>query len=175
MLKLEDHLETTTQQVDDLQARLNTYFKKQTAGLLRQKWEGALASWQKLQKEAEDMREELVEDKYLTVYRTVSRQAEDMMQSLEKVFAQCNTFVHVSLFDRQNDDAIANATLQRFGRKHTKVVACIPILAVRTCKNNLTLSSDYTNHYIKKQSTTSHPARKFSKLSIVVSHNRKDP
>lgn len=40
------------------------------------------------------MREELVEDKYLTVYRTVSKQAEDMMQSLEKVFNQCTTFVH---------------------------------------------------------------------------------
>ena len=98
LLKLEGRLETTTQQVDDLQARLDTYFKKQTVGLLRQKWEGTLSSWQKLQKEAEDMREELVEDKYLTVYRTVSRQAEDMMQSLEKIFAQCNAFVHVSLF-----------------------------------------------------------------------------
>lgn len=43
------------------------------------------------------MREELVEDKYLIVYRTVSKQAEDMMQSLEKIFAQCNLFVHVRI------------------------------------------------------------------------------
>lgn len=34
--------------------------------------------------------------RYLTVYRTVSKQADDMMQSLEKVFAQCQGFVHVS-------------------------------------------------------------------------------
>lgn len=101
-MKLEDQLERTTKEVEDIQARLNAYFKMQRAGLLRKKWDETLSSWQKLQKEAEDLREELVEDKYLTVYRTVSRQAEDMMQSLEKIFAQCNTFVHVGAVDRRH-------------------------------------------------------------------------
>lgn len=95
LLKLEDRLETTNKEVENLQARLNAFFKAQSAGLLRHKWEETLRTWQNLQKESEDLREELVEDKYLTVYRTVSRQADDMMQSLEKIFAQCNAFVHV--------------------------------------------------------------------------------
>lgn len=80
-----------------MQARITSYTKTTPAGLLRHKWDETLATWHKLQKEAEDMREELVEDKYLIVYRTVSKQAEDMMQSLEKIFAQCNLFVHVRI------------------------------------------------------------------------------
>lgn len=95
LLKLEDQLETTGKEVEALQARITAYVKTTPAGLLRHKWDETISTWRQLQKEAEDMREELVEDKYLIVYRTVSRQAEDMMQSLEKIFSQCNTFVHV--------------------------------------------------------------------------------
>lgn len=97
LLKLDQRLEATGKEVDALNARIEAYIKSNQDPFLRLKWDETLASWHRTQKEAEDMREELVEDKYLTVYRTVSRQAEDMMQSLEKVFTQCNTFVHVSL------------------------------------------------------------------------------
>lgn len=95
-MKLEDQLEATNKEVEALQARISAYSKTSPAGMILHKWDETLSIWRKLQKEAEDMREELVEDKYLTVYRTVSRQAEDMMQSLEKIFSQCNAFVHVS-------------------------------------------------------------------------------
>lgn len=40
------------------------------------------------------LREELTEDKWLTVFRTVSQQAEDMMSSLDKICSQSNQFVN---------------------------------------------------------------------------------
>lgn len=50
----------------------------------------ALASdWDALQKEIQVLREELKEDKWLTVFRTVTDQADGMMSSLEKAVNRC--------------------------------------------------------------------------------------
>lgn len=48
-----------------------------------------LSDWEAVQTEAEVLREELKEDKWLTVFRSVSEQADGMMKSLEKAVTQC--------------------------------------------------------------------------------------
>lgn len=47
------------------------------------------AEWEAVQNESEVLREELKEDKWLTVFRTVTDQADGMMSSLEKAVNRC--------------------------------------------------------------------------------------
>ena len=47
------------------------------------------AEWVAVQDESEVLREELKEDKWLTVFRTVTDQADGMMSSLEKAVNRC--------------------------------------------------------------------------------------
>ncbi len=48
-----------------------------------------VSEWESVQDESEVLREELKEDKWLTVFRTVSEQADGMMSSLEKAVQRC--------------------------------------------------------------------------------------
>jgi hypothetical protein len=48
-----------------------------------------LYEWEAVQKESQVLREELKEDKWLTVFRTVTDQADGMMSSLEKAINRC--------------------------------------------------------------------------------------
>lgn len=48
-----------------------------------------LAEWEAVQDESDVLREELKEDKWLTVFRTVTDQADGMMSSLEKGVNRC--------------------------------------------------------------------------------------
>lgn len=48
-----------------------------------------VAEWEAVQDESEVLREELKEDKWLTVFRTVTDQADGMMSSLEKAVNRC--------------------------------------------------------------------------------------
>ena len=48
-----------------------------------------LAEWESVQDETEVLKEELKEDKWLTVFRTVTEQADGMMSSLEKAVNRC--------------------------------------------------------------------------------------
>ena len=52
-----------------------------------------LAEWEAVQKESQVLREELKEDKWLTVFRTVTEQADGMMTSLEKAVNRCQVCV----------------------------------------------------------------------------------
>lgn len=52
-----------------------------------------IQEWESIQNEAEVLREELKEDKWLTVFRSVSEQADGMMKSLEKAVSQCQDFI----------------------------------------------------------------------------------
>ncbi|TNY24328.1 hypothetical protein DMC30DRAFT_345792 [Rhodotorula diobovata] len=61
--------------------------------LLRQKWADAVDEWETVQKDADVLGDELKEDKWLAVFRTVSSQAHDMMRSLDKVLVQSQHFV----------------------------------------------------------------------------------
>ena len=47
------------------------------------------ADWEAVRDESDVLREELKEDKWLTVFRTVTDQADGMMSSLEKAVNRC--------------------------------------------------------------------------------------
>lgn len=57
--------------------------------LLLRKHVTLVAEWESVQDESEVLREELKEDKWLTVFRTVTEQADGMMSSLEKAVNRC--------------------------------------------------------------------------------------
>ena len=61
---------------------------EEEAAILR-KHAALAADWEALQKEIQVLREELKEDKWLTVFRTVTDQADGMMSSLEKAVNRC--------------------------------------------------------------------------------------
>ena len=58
--------------------------------LLLRKHVALIADWESVQAESDVLREELKEDKWLTVFRTVSEQADGMMTSLEKAVQRCH-------------------------------------------------------------------------------------
>lgn len=58
--------------------------------LLLRKHTALVADWEVVQAESDVLREELKEDKWLTVFRTVSEQADGMMTSLEKAVQRCH-------------------------------------------------------------------------------------
>ncbi|OBZ74045.1 hypothetical protein A0H81_05871 [Grifola frondosa] len=62
------------------------------AALLR-KYSNLTAEWEAVQKDSQVLREELKEDKWLTVFRTVTDQADGMMSSLEKAVNRCQDFI----------------------------------------------------------------------------------
>lgn len=57
--------------------------------MLLRKHAAMLAEWDAVQRESQTLREELREDKWLTVFRTVTEQADGMMTSLEKAVNRC--------------------------------------------------------------------------------------
>ncbi|KAL0575187.1 hypothetical protein V5O48_006781 [Marasmius crinis-equi] len=64
----------------------------ESAALLR-KHATLVSEWEGVQEESEVLREELKEDKWLTVFRTVTDQADGMMSSLEKGVNRCQEFI----------------------------------------------------------------------------------
>ncbi|EDR14569.1 uncharacterized protein LACBIDRAFT_305294 [Laccaria bicolor S238N-H82] len=69
-----------------------TVGSSENAALLR-KQATLLAEWEAIQNESDVLREELKEDKWLTVFRTVTDQADGMMSSLEKAVNRCQEFI----------------------------------------------------------------------------------
>ncbi|KAJ2934797.1 hypothetical protein H1R20_g2260, partial [Candolleomyces eurysporus] len=63
-----------------------------TSALLR-KHATLIQEWESVQDESDVLREELKEDKWLTVFRTVTDQADGMMSSLEKAVNRCQDFI----------------------------------------------------------------------------------
>ena len=57
--------------------------------LILRKHAALITEWESVQSETDVLREELKEDKWLTVFRTVSEQADGMMSSLEKAVNRC--------------------------------------------------------------------------------------
>jgi hypothetical protein len=67
--------------------------------ILIRKHGAVLEEWQGLQRDADLLKEELKEDKWLTVFRTVTDQADGMMNSLDKAINRCQ--VEPYLFSRR--------------------------------------------------------------------------
>jgi hypothetical protein len=57
--------------------------------LMLRKHATLVTEWEAVQDESDVLREELKEDKWLTVFRTVTDQADGMMSSLEKAVNRC--------------------------------------------------------------------------------------
>ena len=67
--------------------------KDEVDSLLR-KHSAMLLEWNTISKEASTLHEELKEDKWLTVFRTVTEQADGMMSSIEKAINRCQVCCH---------------------------------------------------------------------------------
>ncbi|KAI0305861.1 hypothetical protein B0F90DRAFT_933962 [Multifurca ochricompacta] len=77
--------------------------------LLLRKHATFISEWENVQEESEVLREELKEDKWLTVFRTVTDQADGMMSSLEKAINRCQDFIWQ--FQRHGpDDSISTSS-----------------------------------------------------------------
>ncbi|CCM01805.1 uncharacterized protein FIBRA_03872 [Fibroporia radiculosa] len=61
--------------------------------IMLRKHAALMTEWEGLQKDVQVLREELKEDKWLTVFRTVTDQADGMMSSLEKAVNRCQDFI----------------------------------------------------------------------------------
>lgn len=57
--------------------------------MILRKYGDLMCEWESVQGEAKILREELKEDKWLAVFRTVSEQADGMMGSLDKALNLC--------------------------------------------------------------------------------------
>ncbi|KAK7687864.1 hypothetical protein QCA50_009083 [Cerrena zonata] len=103
---LDERLESVTQGIKTVNGRLEpllnsvktpTPLVADDAGedaLILRKHGTMLAEWEAVQKESQVLREELKEDKWLTVFRTVTEQADGMMTSLEKAVNRCQDFIY---------------------------------------------------------------------------------
>ena len=60
---------------------------------LQKKWMSVSSEWEKAQTDSELLEEELNEEKYLVIFRNVSAQAGEMMDSLEKGVTQAHQFI----------------------------------------------------------------------------------
>lgn len=69
---------------------------KENQAILR-KHANLVAEWEAVQDESDVLREELKEDKWLTVFRTVTDQADGMMSSLEKAVNRCQVCISMSI------------------------------------------------------------------------------
>ncbi|KAM6497131.1 hypothetical protein JOM56_007604 [Amanita muscaria] len=61
--------------------------------IILRKHSALIADWEAVREESDVLREELKEDKWLTVFRTVTDQADGMMSSLEKAVNRCQEFI----------------------------------------------------------------------------------
>ncbi|KAJ7116058.1 hypothetical protein C8R44DRAFT_628384 [Mycena epipterygia] len=85
----------------------NTGETSENALILR-KHATLVAEWEAVQDESDVLREELKEDKWLTVFRTVTDQADGMMSSLEKAVNRCQEFIWQ--VHRRSEDPLSHST-----------------------------------------------------------------
>ncbi|KIY70565.1 hypothetical protein CYLTODRAFT_419658 [Cylindrobasidium torrendii FP15055 ss-10] len=80
---------------------------EETAMMLR-KHAALVSDWEGVQDESDTLREELKEDKWLTVFRTVTDQADGMMSSLEKAVNRCQDFIS-QVYKQSTEDAFGQS------------------------------------------------------------------
>ena len=110
LINLDERLEAVARSVDAVEEGLAPLFRSvktptqnqsenvgEADKLILRKHNVLMRDWDAVQTEAEVLREELKEDKWLTVFRSVSEQADGMMKSLEKAVTQCQVCEYYSL------------------------------------------------------------------------------
>jgi len=97
LINLDERLEAVSNSISAVDEALGitpgAESKSSADPLLLRKHAALIEEWDTVQTEAETLRDELKEDKWLAVFRTVSEQAEGMMASLEKGVTQCHDFI----------------------------------------------------------------------------------
>ncbi|KAJ7281466.1 hypothetical protein C8J57DRAFT_1433399 [Mycena rebaudengoi] len=118
LMSLDERLETVAKGIkavsDSLEPLLqNTPTVPQNGGsgdnsLILRKHATLTAEWEAVQDESDVLREELKEDKWLTVFRTVTDQADGMMSSLEKAVNRCQEFIWQ--VHRRSEEPLSHST-----------------------------------------------------------------
>ncbi|KAF8518006.1 hypothetical protein BU17DRAFT_91435 [Hysterangium stoloniferum] len=106
LINLDERLEAVSRSVDAIEKSLAPLLRSvktptqnhsenvgEADKVILRKHAALIQDWEAIQTEAEVLREELKEDKWLTVFRSVSEQADGMMKSLEKAVTQCQDFI----------------------------------------------------------------------------------
>ncbi|GAA6028760.1 hypothetical protein JCM8097_007382 [Rhodosporidiobolus ruineniae] len=96
LIKLDGKLEVVRAEFAKVEEQVKPLLSAEGTGELvfvQQKWAETTKDWETAQQDAEQLGDELKEDKWLVVFRTVSQQAEDMLRSLEKVLTQAEQFI----------------------------------------------------------------------------------
>ncbi|EIW58288.1 uncharacterized protein TRAVEDRAFT_47454 [Trametes versicolor FP-101664 SS1] len=127
LISLDERIESVSKGVKTVNESLEPLLKRaektpisvaftsgEEAGLLR-KHADLMIEWDAVQKESQVLREELKEDKWLTVFRTVTEQADGMMSSLEKAVNRCQDFLW-QVQKRGLDDSLTASNSSSSGR-----------------------------------------------------------
>jgi Yeast cortical protein KAR9 len=107
LMSLDERLETVSKGVKSINDALeplldqNSTDGKETLSseeaVILRKHAAFMLEWEAAQSESETLRDELKEDKWLIVFRTVTEQAGGLMTSLEKGVSRCQVRTHVFL------------------------------------------------------------------------------
>ncbi|KAJ3763836.1 hypothetical protein EV360DRAFT_32816 [Lentinula raphanica] len=123
LMSLDEKLESVSKGIKSINDSLDPYLQatptiphngteaeaNETAAILR-KHTTLVSEWEAVQDESEVLREELKEDKWLTVFRTVTDQADGMMSSLEKGVNRCQEFIW-QVHKRGFEDTMGNSQI----------------------------------------------------------------
>lgn len=94
-MALDEQLESITESMkklrETMEAMTATSSDASSSELLslQRRLQSITMDWESVHDESDILREELKEDKWLTVFRTVTEQADGMMSSLEKAVNRC--------------------------------------------------------------------------------------
>ena len=123
------------------------------------------ADWDAVREESEVLREELKEDKWLTVFRTVTDQADGMMSSLEKAVNRCQVRI---LIGYANSSADGTTSRNSFG-KSTNVVRQIPKpTCILRCQSLIPITTRSVWKYLVRYSNLTKPRRSAHLLPVSV-------
>ncbi|TFL05139.1 hypothetical protein BDV98DRAFT_561537 [Pterulicium gracile] len=115
LMKLDEKLENISKGVKSVGESLETLTASSSdanmAANMLAKQEDLLSEWESVQEDSNVLREELKEDKWLTVFRTVTDQADGMMSSLEKAVNRCQEFIDQI---RRREDLLPSSFSQPF-------------------------------------------------------------
>lgn len=92
LMNLDERLEAVSKGIKTVSDTLQNGSASKDSALSR-KHAALVEDWEAVQEESNVLREELKEDKWLTVFRTVTDQADGMMSSLEKAVNRCQEFI----------------------------------------------------------------------------------
>ncbi|WAQ91427.1 hypothetical protein PtA15_14A311 [Puccinia triticina] len=125
LMRLEKKVESTAVEIAQLETLIQPYRSQQESSstaqsrLINDKFDNISEEWQRIQHDTEVLQDELKEDKWLVVFRAVSGQAEEMMESLEKVLAVSQEFVREThrRTRRSSPPVLSSSPLRRKNRE----------------------------------------------------------